>query len=234
MDDIASTPGADILVRMHLEDGRDPLVKPSRIVWCARDLYGDGAEMGLRLLDDFEEEPSLSPIADEHPEPEPVAGIIREGRRVQVDSAGSLLPATVIAIGPPDAGGNLVVTMRILEPDAAESEEFDPEQWKARPIRDAVTVVRRYAGPVVRWSAALLAGVMGLVALVARRGWNLVPAGPRNRIAARAGRIAGHRAVLAARRLSMAAAGTMRRMMSKARDRMVAWRNARIAVRAPD
>ena len=55
VEDLSETSGANLLVRLYLEDCRDPVVKPARIVWSAHDLYGEGAEVGLRLVDGLDE-----------------------------------------------------------------------------------------------------------------------------------------------------------------------------------
>jgi hypothetical protein len=236
VDDLSSQQSATILVRLFLEDGRDPVVKPARIVWCARDLYGEGAEVGLRLVDSLDEpEPPPAP-AEAAPERgggfEPA--VLSEGQRVQVNAGGVILAATVTAIEAPDAGGCLRVTMKVVDGAEAESEEFDPEQWKARPIRDAVSEVRRYAGPVARCLALAFGFAWSVLAPLAVRVFHLIPAGPRARITGFFAALGRHRAVRIARGLPVAWAGAAKRAVLRVRERYLLWRSSRLPARAGD
>jgi hypothetical protein len=234
VEDLSETHGANLLIRLYLEDGHDPVIEPARIVWCARDLYGEGAEVGLRLVDGLDDPGPEPRGADDRAAVPPAGSVLAEGQLVEVNSGGLILAATVIAIEPPDAAGNLRVSMRVLGEAADPPDEFDPELWKARPIRDAVSAVRRHAGPVIRWIVAALAVAGRILAPVLRKGWSLLPAGARAGIERFAARIAGSRAVLTARRLALSVAAGVRQRSVLVGARLAVWRASRLAVRGGD
>jgi hypothetical protein len=232
VEDLDERQSANLLVRLYLEDGCEPVVKPACIVWSARDLYGEGAEVGLRLVDSLDEK-GKQPETLARATP-PAGNVLAEGKRVQIDAGGLVLSATVTAIEPPDGDGTLRVMMKVLGGEAAALDEFDPEEWKARPIRDAVAEVRRYTGPVVRCLAAFLALAARVLAPIARGAWARLPDGPRSRIERFTLGLARSRALLLTRRIFLSIACGARQSCSLALARFAVWKASRTALRTGD
>lgn len=185
-------PGANVLVRLSLVDGADPVEKRARIVWSAPDLYGDGIEVGLRLLEGQIEDPAASEegsIADPVPAGETHAPFrLNAGQLVEVETGGIGIVAFVEKIGEIDDDGTISVTLSLDENDlrAADDGEYDEmldeEHWKPRPFRDAYRRVMRYAGPVLsfiwRFLSILLVALGRGIAWLWRKLPRRVTAGP--------------------------------------------------------
>jgi len=134
--------GANLLVRISLEDGAPPVEKRAKVVWSAPDVYGDGTDVGLRLLSSDEE-------TDDEPEaPSSGVPIIAVGTELEVECGGIRLPATVTRVGDITDGGTIQVTLALFEADdrspseveaarfggAAESEDEDDPVIEEAPI----------------------------------------------------------------------------------------------------
>jgi len=182
--DIAPALKANVLVRLFLEEGADPIEKRGRVVWCAPDIYGDGTEVGLRLVEDedadrSEPEPLRTPVL-----PEQVLGV---GQRVQVSRCGVAYDAVVAEIGAPDENGKIAVLLSTAAEISAEEPAqlavpqtddpaLDAEQWKPHPFRDAWAAIRRYGGPPARVLAAAAVVVGAVLAQLSGVLWSKLPA----------------------------------------------------------
>lgn len=177
--DTTTQPGANVLVRLTLEDGVDPVERKAHIVWTAPDLYGDGMEVGLRLLRKDEEE--NTPATET---PGPTSPIVRltTGQTVELEAGGIGVEAVISMIGEIDDDGTIQVTLSIdndLQERVSDSdaEMFDEEEWKPHPFKDAYHKISKYAGPVLRVAAAALMVVGGFIAIGAKFVWKKLPVG---------------------------------------------------------
>jgi hypothetical protein len=184
--DVTPEPSANVMVRLFLEDGAEPIEKRGQVVWSAPDIYGDGTDVGLRLTDDDDEpipeDDGRSPLLPEK--------ALCVGQPIQISRAGISYDAVVAQIGEPDADGRIsVVLSTAAEIDDAEPEEsdsalpeedhLDVEQWKPHPLRDVWNAIVRYGGPPAR---ILLRAVVTVGAVCSRFfawAWRMLPAGPR-------------------------------------------------------
>jgi hypothetical protein len=176
---------ANVLVRLSLVDGRAPVDKPGRIVWCAPDIYGEGTDVGIHLIEEgAADEPA--PVPDDRPAIVP-APLLAPGQVVQIDTAGIALEARVEAIGEIDDDGAINVRLALVDeevalPSAAPVPEADPafdtEEWTPHPFRDAWRAARRVLGPVL----TALAVVGHFAGRLLRWLWARTPRRPRARI----------------------------------------------------
>jgi PilZ domain-containing protein len=177
--DTTTQPGANVLVRLTLEDGVDPVERKALIVWTAPDLYGDGMEVGLRLLRKDEEE-NTPATAD--PGLTPPIVRLTTGQMVELEAGGIGVEAVISMIGEIDDDGTIQITLsidndsgeRVSSPDG---EMFDEEEWKPHPFKDAYQTISKYAGPVLRVAAAALMVVGGFMAIGAKFVWKKLPVG---------------------------------------------------------
>lgn len=176
--DTTTQPGANVLVRLTLEDGVDPVERKAQIVWTAPDLYGDGMEVGLRLLGKDEEESTPATAA---PGPTPPVRLTM-GQTVELETGGIGVEAVISMIGEIDDDGTIQITLSI-DNDSGErvssrdEEMFDEEEWKPHPFKDAYQAISKYARPVLRVVTAVLMVVGGFIAIGARFVWKKLPVG---------------------------------------------------------
>jgi hypothetical protein len=137
------TVGANLLVRIALEDGAPPVEKRARVVWTAPDVYGDGTDVGLRLLTAEEECEDVPMIGAP-----PVIPVIVVGAEVEIECGGIALPATVTRIGDLTDGGTIQVTLALFEGAPAREDDEDPVVEKAPVI---VTAQRYVAAARRSW-----------------------------------------------------------------------------------
>ncbi len=177
--DTTTQPGANVLVRLTLEDGVDPVERKASIVWTAPDLYGDGTEVGLRLLEKGEEENTPATTA---PRPPPPIVRLATGQTVELEAGGIEVEAVISMIGEIDDDGTIQITLsidndsgeRVSSPDG---EMFDEEEWKPHPFRDAYQTISKYARPVLRVALAVLTVVGGFIAIGVKLIWKKLPVG---------------------------------------------------------
>jgi hypothetical protein len=177
--DTTTQPVANIIVRLTLEDGLDPVERKASIVWTAPDLYGDGMEVGLRLLGKDEEENTPT---TETRGPAPPIVRLSLGQAVELETGGIGVEAVITVIGEIDDDGTIPITLTlnensgecVLSPDA---EMFDEEEWKPHPFKDAYQTISKYARPVLRVTGAVLTIVGSFIAIGARFVWKKLPAG---------------------------------------------------------
>lgn len=181
-------PGANVLVRLALVDGADPIEKQARVVWSAPDLYGEGIEVGLRLLEftDEQDEPAQDPgptQAAGHPGCDRGAVKLRRGQMVEVETGGIGIEAMIEGIGDLNEDGTIQVTLSIAEDslgtdhvDDTDDDILDEERWKPRPFRDAYRRVRLYAGPVLKVLGRILAVVLRVLGVGIGWVWDKLPA----------------------------------------------------------
>lgn len=176
---------ANVLVRLSLVDGREPVEKPGRIVWCAPDIYGEGTDVGIHLIDDTTPD-QPDPTGSDRPPivPAPTLAI---GQLVRIETEGIAVEARVETIGELGDDGVIDVQLSLVEeavPGLCAGDEddarFDAEDWTPHPFRDAWRTARRFLLPV-----------LAVLAVAARRGgraarwiWRRVPARPRTRLEA--------------------------------------------------
>lgn len=185
--DVSPAPSAKVMVRLFLEDGANPIEKRGRVVWSAPDIYGDGTEVGLRLVDDgepeeIEDDGGRIPVLPEK--------TLCVGQPVQLSRGGVAYDAVIAEIGEPDADGKISLVLstaaevETVEPPstdqpAPDEDALDAEQWKPHPFRDAWDTIRRFAGPPAR-VLARFAVALGLVcARFFKWVWSKLPAQPR-------------------------------------------------------
>jgi len=189
--------GANLLVRIALEEGAPPVEKRARVVWSAPDVYGEGMDVGLRLVPSHAAE-EVEAEAEADP-PHERAPLLAAGARVEVEYGGIALPAIVARIGEITDSGVVQVTLRLAE-DAASAEDDSIVVEKApvveRTLRYAAEARRIWLlhGAPFTWRAAAAAVVFARAAgrvsgRVAARLWAKLPpriAGPIERTSARA------------------------------------------------
>jgi hypothetical protein len=182
--DVTPKADANVLVRLFLEDDREPVERRGRVVWSAPDIYGDGTEVGLRLLDDGEpdEDPGRLPVLPEQ--------VLCVGQSVRVSRSGVAYDAVIAEIGEPDRDGRIPVVLSAAAEeqlggealDATEptaDDALDAEQWKPHPFRDAWRTVSRIAGPATRFVARLAIAFFAACGRGLSRVWYRLPAQPR-------------------------------------------------------
>lgn len=182
--DVTPRASANVLVRLFLEEGANPVEKRGKVVWSAPDIYGDGTEVGLRLL---EGEPE-----DEEADPTPLLPELSlcVGQPVRVSRGGVAYDAVVAEIGEPDDEGRIPVVLNtaaevtVDEPltdddRPAADEALDAEQWKPHPLRDVWEALRRYGGPPVRALARVAVACAAACSRFFAWAWRKVPAQPR-------------------------------------------------------
>jgi len=160
--------GANLLVRIALEDGAPPVEKRARVVWSAPDVYGDGMDVGLRLV------PRAEADAVEDERAHARAPLLAAGARVEVEYGGIALPAIVSRVGEMTESGVVQVTLKLLEdalPAGAGAEDEMVVVEKApvveRALRyaaEAQRIWRLYGAPVTRRAAVALVAVAGVAA----------------------------------------------------------------------
>jgi len=160
--------GANLLVRIALEDGAPPVEKRARVVWSAPDVYGDGMDVGLRLVKNAE-----AGAVEDEPAHER-APLLAAGARVEVEYGGIALPAIVSRVGEMTEGGVVQVTLKLLEdalPAGAGAEDEMIVVEKApvveRALRcaaEARRIWRLYGAPVTRRAAVAFVAVAGTAA----------------------------------------------------------------------
>jgi hypothetical protein len=185
--DVTPAPAANVLVRLFLEDGADPIEKRGRVVWSAPDIYGDGTEVGLHLI---EEEDVAAGQAPEGRIPVLPEQALCVGQPVQVSRAGVAYDAVIAEIGEPDGAGKISVVLStaaeietadqpaIEQPQEAD-DTLDVEQWKPHPFRDAWNTVRRLVGPPARVLARVAVALAAVGARFFKWAWGKLPAQPR-------------------------------------------------------
>jgi hypothetical protein len=186
--DVTPQTSADVLVRLFLEDGIEPVEKRGKVVWSAPDIYGDGTEVGLRLLDDGID------CADAERGSLPPDLVLCVGQPARVTRGGVAYDGVIAEIGEPDPAGRIplfldTAAVRLAgdapaaaaaEPQAPVDEhELDAEQWKPHPLRDALATARRILRPVARVIAPAALLTLAFLARVAGLVWSKVPAQPR-------------------------------------------------------
>ncbi|MCK9459428.1 MAG: PilZ domain-containing protein [Proteobacteria bacterium] len=101
--------GANLLVRIALEEGAPPVEQRARVVWSAPDVYGEGMDVGLRLLAGAGEAAIEDAPRNER------APLLAAGARVEVEYGGIALPAIVARVGEMSDSGVVQVTLRMVE-----------------------------------------------------------------------------------------------------------------------
>lgn len=159
------------LVRLTLEDTARPADACAEIVWCRKDIYGSGAEVGLRLL-----APDEAAAIPPRPDPRVSAGAV-----VQVTVEGIVYEARVtqgcvLRTGASDIELSLVLgePVRLDGPvaEASPTPESDAdllaaaEEWRPKPLEEAWLAVRRYTLPMV----VVLGAIAGPLFKLLRRG----------------------------------------------------------------
>jgi len=180
--DTSMEPGANLLVRLSLVDGAAPIERTARVVWTAPDLYGDGIEVGLRLVgeDDGDPPPAAAAAAPGTRSAGPTR--LSKGQVVEVEAGGIGVEAVVTEIGQLEDDGTMRVTLILRDAAVAcdgggEVDEgiYDEERWRPRPFTDAYRTVERYAGPVLRVVAGILVIILGAFAAGAGWAWRRLP-----------------------------------------------------------
>jgi hypothetical protein len=190
--------GANLLVRIGLEDGAPPVEKMARVVWSAPDVFGDGMDVGLRLLAKADEGAVAAAPAQER------APLLAAGAKVEVEYGGIALPAIVSRVGEMSESGVVQVTLRLLEDVApsvacADEEPIEVEQAPIveRTLHYAAEARRIWIshGAPVAAKVAIAAGSFARAAgrisrRLAARSWAKLPprvTGPVERTTRRAG-----------------------------------------------
>ena len=185
--DVTPEPSANVLVRLFLEDGAEPLERRGRVVWAAPDIYGDGTEVGLRLIDDEDYEDDDS---NEGRVPVLPDSVLSVGQLIRVSRGGIGYDAVIAEVGEPDSEGKIHLTLSTgaeiasvdalpPTPDLDETDALDAEVWKPHPFRDAWSTVRRYCGPPARVLATAALAVGLVLGKFFGWAWSKVPAQPR-------------------------------------------------------
>lgn len=173
------TVGANLLVRITLEEGVPPVEKRARVVWTAPDVYGEGTDVGLRLLaDEAEEEAAAAEEAPRRAVPR-----LAVGDEVEVECGGIALPATIAQIGDITDGGAIVVTLALYEGALAGAADDEPIVVEKAPI--VVTAERyaaharrawlRYGLPIAARIGIALAALSQRAAILIARLWARLP-----------------------------------------------------------
>ncbi len=167
--EVAPSPGDLVQLEIDLADGTSPLATQGEVIWCAPDIYGDGAEVGLRFLSSSEGEESEQK-AQETKGVNPKSGIVQPGQHVTINATGHAMVAIVdeVVIDEENPKGAVQISLRVVaDTDAVEEEILEgAEDWKPHPFREAKQWLVRYIGPVL----AVLARVASPLGRLALRG----------------------------------------------------------------
>lgn len=203
------------LVQITLADEERPTDTCAEIVWCRKDIYGSGAEVGLRLLAPEEL------AADPRPQTEEALRV-PAGATVQISYDGHVFDARVAQESRlrGETGGaelRLVITgaasLSGVSDEAAPPLETDAEllaaaeEWKPKPIEEAWLALRRFTLPVLVVLLAMARPTWRLLKRGLAAAWARVPTQHRDRAAGQWARLAlarraawmGNRAQLLAR-----------------------------------
>ncbi len=158
--------GANLLVRIALQDGAPPVEKRARVVWTAPDVYGAGTDVGLRLLTADEEFGEIE-LCGGIPRPGgqgPDAAVIALGADVEIECGGIALPATVTRIGDITDAGTIQVTLSLFEAEGC------LDAVREGPLLEAVPALEDDDEPVVVEKAPVVVRLERFAAQ-ARRLW---------------------------------------------------------------
>ncbi|MCP4679474.1 MAG: PilZ domain-containing protein [Deltaproteobacteria bacterium] len=176
--EVAPSPGDLVQLEIELADGTSPLATQGEVIWCAPDIYGDGAEVGLKFVaESKDEEPEQATQETKGATPKP--GIVQPGQHVTINATGHAMVAIVdeVVTDEEDPNGAVQISLRVVaSTEAVEEETLEgAEDWKPHPFRDAKEWFVRYIGPVF----AVLARVAGPLGRLAFRGlgrlWAALP-----------------------------------------------------------
>ncbi len=182
--DQAPSAGEVVQLEIALADETSPLETQGEVVWCAPDIYGDGAEIGLKFLARSSgDEGSLD--ADNNVPAE----TLQPGQQVTINVDGRVVYAVVSDVlregSASQAGAK--ISLHILgdeapvEPDAAADEPADEqlleeaERWKAHPFRDMKNWFKKYGGPVVAVLTAVAVPLAKATVKGSAKLWSLLP-----------------------------------------------------------
>jgi hypothetical protein len=215
--DLAPQPGDVVQLRVHLSEETTPLESLGRVAWSAPDIYGDGADVGLRFVDPEELMPAVEEGAPKPPalrvgqviefevEGRPYAGSVRCVEELADGAAEDDAPrfAVTLHAGP-------VANAARCEAAAEEAELLaEADDWKPHPIQDAVDAIRRYLGPAISALAVVALPAGRAIARAAMALWVRLPEPARDRYArlwvrlALRGRYDGVRRVIAATQIAV-------------------------------
>ncbi|MCP4601351.1 MAG: PilZ domain-containing protein [Proteobacteria bacterium] len=182
--DAAPSLGDIIRLNMVLENETSPLKTKGEVIWCAPDIYGQGAEVGLKFVSEngnlSASNDSALGAGDEKSE----ENVLEPGRCVSIDADGQTLKAIIDEVLLEDAvssRGKIQINLTVVNDAVADASDTandileKSEDWKPHPFRDAKEWLEKYAGPVVV-VVAQIAAVLGVVLVRALvEGWNALP-----------------------------------------------------------
>ncbi|MCU0661944.1 MAG: PilZ domain-containing protein [Myxococcota bacterium] len=158
--DVPLPVGCMCLLQLTLAEGAPPADTCAEIIWCRKDIYGAGAEVGLRLLAS-----DRAVAVPQKPEPRVRPGAVVQVMHEGIVYEGRVTKECLLRTGDGDTELSLVLGEPVRLHGAVEEEapvrETDAEllaaaeEWKPRPVLEAWLAVRRYALPI----AVVLAAV---------------------------------------------------------------------------
>jgi hypothetical protein len=104
--------GADLVVRITLEEDAPPVEKRAQVIWSRPDSYGEGMDVGLRLVTAEDEAEGYGAIESPGTGTLPLLFV---GGEVEIEYEGAALPAKVTRIGEMTDSGCVQVTLRMID-----------------------------------------------------------------------------------------------------------------------
>jgi Tfp pilus assembly protein PilZ len=182
--------GDFITLEIALAEDANPVETKGEVIWCAPDIYGTGAEVGLRFLDESNPEDkdktSSKAAASE-------VALLKPGQRVFIEADGRAIPAIVEEVTRADQEDFQTVRVSLLLDDGREvggDEILDKaDEWKPHPFRDVKNWCVKYLGPVVVVLTKIFAPLLRLIGRGFAKLWAALPEKPRGRVETFAGRL---------------------------------------------
>ncbi len=192
--------GQILELNLALESEVHPVRTFGEVVWCSEEIYGEGADVGLKFVKEPDADAPETPLAEGT---ELLAGPLVPGADVTVVAGERTLSAVVEKVSYEERSTDVPyhIHLRVL-PDLASAEvpeemgeAFDvdepetdedilasAEDWKPHPFRDLKQWFDRYVMPVLVFIGRILGPALRLVGRGIRWLWKRIPLRPRVRI----------------------------------------------------
>ncbi len=241
--DTTHSPGDLMKLEIVLADGSSPVQTQSKVIWCAPEIYGEGAEVGLKFIDENEGVDASDQPACKVGSEDTKTDIVRLGQLVTIDTGEREVKAVVDEVLIDDTGSTpqkIHINLHIVDDtvldgsDSAVDASADnddilekSEDWKPHPFRDIGEWLTKYVGPV----AIILmqvASVLGrLLHKASKRVWSALPKKIRHRPEELVRRLELERRIASVRSVVMAAYSIAMRLVASTRASIADWSERR-------
>jgi PilZ domain len=196
--DMAPSAGDVVQLQVALAENTAPLETLGKVVWCSADIYGDGAEVGLKFIDESEIDTNADHASDDAKN-NSTSDFVK-GRQVSIESDGRLFTGTIDEVDDFSEAepGKVKLSLTVEIPAPAESPQIttreiavneaeilnDAEDWKPHPFRDIWNTAHKYGRPVLITILAIAAPLWRFLTKAFTKIWRRLPAKPRNKVEA--------------------------------------------------